>query len=54
MEATRIALNPTSHLPSQIPSVSLKEMGPSLDLVIRRTSFAAKDLWKASIKKPRV
>lgn len=38
----------------QIPNVGLKEMGPSLDLEIRRTSFAAKDLWKASVKKPRV
>ncbi|CAM9704314.1 unnamed protein product [Sphacelaria rigidula] len=39
---------------SQIPNIQLEEMGPSMDLVIRRTSFAATDLWKASIKKPRV
>ncbi|CAN0435243.1 unnamed protein product, partial [Discosporangium mesarthrocarpum] len=37
----------------QVPKVSLTETGPSLDLVLRRTSFAARDLWKASIKKPR-
>lgn len=39
---------------SKIPNITLEEMGPSFDLVIRRTSFAAKDLLKASIKKPRV
>lgn len=38
----------------QIPNVALEEMGPSFDLVIRRTSFAASDMWKAAIKKPKV
>ncbi|CAM9501752.1 unnamed protein product [Choristocarpus tenellus] len=39
---------------SKVPSVLLTDTGPSMDLVVRRTSFAAKDLWKAAVKKPRV
>jgi len=38
---------------SQLPHVELKECGPSMDLVIRRTKFADPDLWKESTAVPK-
>ena len=35
------------------PAVSLLPMGPHADLTLRRTKFAATDLWKAATRKPR-
>lgn len=38
---------------STLPRVELEEMGPSIDLVIKRTKFASKEMMKASMKTPR-
>ncbi|VFV36967.1 Hypothetical predicted protein, partial [Lynx pardinus] len=35
------------------PRIELEEMGPSLDLVLRRTYLASDDLYKLSIKMPK-
>ncbi|KAI4550008.1 hypothetical protein MJT46_019157 [Ovis ammon polii x Ovis aries] len=35
------------------PRIELEEMGPSLDLVLRRTHLASDDLYKLSIKMPK-
>jgi hypothetical protein len=39
--------------PCQVPHVELESMGPHMDLVLRRTKFAAPDLWKVATKRPR-
>lgn len=39
---------------SRTPRVEVEEMGPSLDLVMRRTHLASDDLMKAATKVPRV
>lgn len=38
---------------SQLPRVELEEMGPSLDLIVRRTQLASEDLMKQACKKPK-
>ena len=38
---------------SRTPRVELDEMGPSLDLVIRRTKLASDDLYKRSMRVPK-
>ncbi|XP_002737014.1 ribosome production factor 2 homolog, partial [Saccoglossus kowalevskii] len=38
---------------SRTPRVELEEIGPSLDLVMRRTRLAADDLFKKSMKQPK-
>jgi len=38
---------------TQLPHVELKQCGPSMDLVIRRTKFADPELWKFSTKVPK-
>uniref|UniRef100_A0A8D2CV75 Ribosome production factor 2 homolog n=1 Tax=Sciurus vulgaris TaxID=55149 RepID=A0A8D2CV75_SCIVU len=35
------------------PRIELEEMGPSLDLVVRRTHLASDDLYKLSMKMPK-
>ncbi|MBZ3874987.1 Ribosome production factor 2-like protein [Sciurus carolinensis] len=35
------------------PRIELEEMGPSLDLVVRRTHLASDDLYKLSVKMPK-
>ncbi|KAL7987844.1 hypothetical protein Chor_006763 [Crotalus horridus] len=37
----------------KIPRIELEDMGPSLDLVIRRTHLASDDLYKLSLKRPK-
>lgn len=37
----------------KIPRIELEEMGPSLDLVMRRTHLASDDLFKLSLKQPK-
>uniref|UniRef100_A0A2K5D2G8 Ribosome production factor 2 homolog n=1 Tax=Aotus nancymaae TaxID=37293 RepID=A0A2K5D2G8_AOTNA len=38
---------------SRSPRIELEEMGPSLDLVLRRTHLAFDDLYKLSVKMPK-
>ena len=38
---------------SRTPRVELDEMGPSLDLVVRRSKLASDDLYKRAMKVPR-
>ena len=38
---------------SRTPRVELAEMGPSVDLVMRRTRLATQDLYKRACKKPK-
>ena len=38
---------------SNTPRVELQEMGPSMDLVLRRVSLAAPDLYRLSCKAPK-
>ncbi|OXB73982.1 UNVERIFIED_CONTAM: hypothetical protein H355_008841 [Colinus virginianus] len=37
----------------RIPRIELEDIGPSLDLVIRRTHLASDDLYKLSLKQPK-
>ncbi|XP_010187304.1 PREDICTED: ribosome production factor 2 homolog, partial [Mesitornis unicolor] len=37
----------------KIPRIELEEMGPSLDLLMRRTHLASDDLYKLSLKQPK-
>lgn len=39
---------------TKIPNVELYEMGPSIDMSLRRTHIASEDLWKAACKRPKV
>lgn len=39
---------------SRTPRIEVEEMGPSLDLVLRRTHLASDDLMKAATKVPKV
>lgn len=38
---------------SRTPRVEVEEMGPSLDLVLRRTHLASDDLMKVATKVPK-
>ena len=38
---------------SRMPRIELEEIGPSLDLVLRRTKLASEDLYRKAIKKPK-
>ena len=38
---------------TQLPRVELEEMGPSLDLVVRRSHLASEDLLKQACRKPK-
>nr|XP_022292719.1 ribosome production factor 2 homolog [Crassostrea virginica] len=38
---------------SRTPRIELEEIGPSLDLVMRRTKLASEDLYKRSLKQPK-
>ena len=38
-------------LRAQVPTVSLNDMGPSYDLVVRRSQLPSGDMWKAAIQK---
>lgn len=38
---------------SQVPRIELEEMGPSLDLVMRRSHLASDDLMKQACKQPK-
>ena len=38
---------------SQIPRIELEEMGPSLDLVVRRSHLASDDLMKQACRQPK-
>jgi ribosome production factor 2 len=38
---------------TNLPRVELEEIGPSMDLTIRRTRFAAHDLMKEALRQPR-
>ena len=35
------------------PRVELEEIGPSLDLVVRRTRLASEELYKQALKRPK-
>lgn len=38
---------------SSVPSLVLKEMGPNIDLTVRRTQTPSDEMWNASVKKPK-
>jgi len=38
---------------SNLPRVTLEEIGPSMDLIVRRTQFAPRDLMKQALKLPK-
>ena len=38
---------------SRTPRIELEEIGPSFDLVMRRTKLASEDLYKRSLKQPK-
>lgn len=37
----------------RIPKIELEEIGPCMDLCVRRTKFASDDLFKQACKKPK-
>lgn len=37
----------------KLPKVELEEMGPSIELTVRRTQFASSDLLRMAMKQPR-
>jgi len=37
---------------TRLPRIELEEMGPRIDLTVRRTHFASNDLFKRSLKRP--
>lgn len=39
---------------TRVPRVQLTEMGPSLDLTLRRWQEADPDMWKAAMKRPKL
>ena len=39
---------------TKIPNIELNNMGPFIDLSVRRTQTAADDLWKLACKKPKI
>lgn len=38
---------------SKVPRIELEDMGPSIDLTLRRTKIASDDLYKRSLRKPK-
>ena len=42
------------HSGSKIPTLDLHDMGPHMDLTLRRSQAAGEDLWKAACKVPNV
>lgn len=38
---------------TRTPKIELSEIGPRMDLIVRRTKFASDDLFKQSCKKPK-
>jgi ribosome production factor 2 len=46
---TRIILKKSG---SRVPRVELEEIGPSLDLVMRRTKLASDDLYRTAKRRP--
>ena len=38
---------------TRIPRIELEEIGPRVDLVVRRTHLASEDLFKQSCKRPK-
>jgi len=39
---------------TKVPNAQLVEMGPFLDLSVRRTNLGSDDMWKAACKKPKI
>ena len=50
MSSNRVLLKKSGH---PTPRVELDEIGPSLDLVMRRTHLASSDLYKEACKVPK-
>jgi len=49
MRVFRIELKKSGH---RIPRIELNEIGPHLDLIIRRTKLASDDFYKKTLKQP--
>eukprot|EP01031_Cornospumella_fuschlensis_P032979 gene32979-39884_t len=39
---------------SKVPELVLQPMGPSMDLLLRRTQMASEDMWKTAIRRPKI